>query len=168
MAEFESAEELVRAHERLRSLGYTRLRTWTPYPVKSLIKEWPQSIVPWWMLGGALLGGCFGYILQWWCNARDFPIDVGGRPLNSIPAFIPIAFESAVLAASLTGFFALMGVTGLPRLFHPVFTVDGFERASVDRFWLGVDGADPLYDDGVGEELVRAGAVRAHRLGGPP
>jgi hypothetical protein len=166
VAEFESADAIVRAYERLIALGYTRLRSWTPYPVRGLIRSLPQSIVPWLMLGAGLLGGTFGYVLQWWCNARDFPIDVGGRPLNSIPAFIPITFESAVLSASLTGFFAMLGFSGLPRLYHRVFEIDGFERASIDRFWIGIDRDDPRYDERLSDELLGLGALRCELLGG--
>jgi hypothetical protein len=168
MAEFESPESIVRAYERLRALGYTRLRSWTPYPVRGLLRGLPQSMVPWLMLGAGLVGGGLGYVIQWWCNARDFPIDVGGRPLHSMPAFIPITFESAVLAASLTGFVVMLGSCGLPRLYHRVFEVDGFERASIDRFWIGIDQEDPRYDERLSDELVRLGALRCERVGNSP
>lgn len=117
------------------------------------------------MLVAALTGGGLGYLVQWWCNAVDFPIDVGSRPLDSAPAFIPITFESAVLAASVVGFVALLGTCGLPRLSHPLFEVEGFDRASVDRFWIGVDADDPRFDDGVAERLASLGALRCARLG---
>ncbi len=165
LAEFESPEALVRAYDRLQSAGFTRLASWTPYPVKALVTKQPESLVPWIMLGAGLFGGGFGYLLQWWCNARAYAINVGGRPLNSIPAFIPITFESAVLASSLTGFFVMLYFCGLPRLHHPVFEVAGFERASIDRFWLGVDDADPRYSDLLADDLASMGALRSVRLG---
>jgi hypothetical protein len=166
LAEFDSPERLVRAYERLKLAGFTRLSSWTPYPIKGLVKKLPPSMVPWIMLGSGLFGGGFGYLLQWWCNARAYAIDVGGRPLNSAPAFIPITFESAVLAAALSGFFVLLAFCGLPRLYHPVFEVPGFERASIDRFWVGIDDADPRYTDLLADELVTMGALRSVRLGG--
>jgi hypothetical protein len=165
VAEFDAAEPLVRAYDRLLAIGYTRLSSWTPYPVRALVKRPPESMVAWVMLGAGLFGAGFGYLIQWWCNGYDYPIIVGGRPLNSAPAFIPIAFESGVLAASLTGFFTMLAFCGLPRLWHPVFEVEGFERASVDRFWIGVDADDPLFDEGVRDELVRCGALRCERVG---
>jgi hypothetical protein len=165
LAEFDSAGGLLRAHDALRSLGYSRLCSWTPYPVRGLFRDRSDSIVPWLMLGGALVGGGLGYWVQWLLNARIYPIDVGGRPLNSAPAFIPITFESAVLLSALTGFFAMLGINGLPRLHHRLFEVDGFERASIDRFWLGVDEADPRFEERVVDDLERAGAVRCQRVG---
>lgn len=165
MAEFESPEALVRAYERLTERGYVRLRSWTPYSVRPLLERAPRSPISWWMMLGAIVGGTLGYLIEWWCNARSFPIDVGGRPLDSVPAFIPITFESAVLASSLTGFFAMIAKCGLPRLVHPTFEIEGFDRASVDRFWLGVDGSDPVFDDRVIGELSQMGALRCERVG---
>jgi len=164
LAEFDSADALARAYERLAASGYRRLTSWTPYAVRSVLRAEPRSPVPRWMLVGGLLGGAFGYLVQWWCNAVDYPIDVGGRPLHSAPAFIPITFESAVLAASLTGFFALLARCGLPRLSHPLFAIDDFDRVAIDRFWMGVDDADPRFDEGVAGELERLGALRCTRL----
>jgi hypothetical protein len=164
VAEFDTADALARAYERLRRAGYTRLAAWTPYPVRGVLAGLPQSIVGWVMLGAGLLGGGLGYLVQWWCNALDYPIDVGGRPLHSAPAFVPIAFESAVLAAALAGFFTMLGLCALPRLHDPIFEVDGFERASVDRFWIGVDEHDPLFDERVAGELEAMGALRAARV----
>lgn len=164
VAEFPTVESLESAYEALARAGYTRLTTWTPFPVKKVLKKLPESMVPWIMLAAALLGGGAGYLIQWWCNARSFPIDVGGRPLHSAPAFIPITFESAVLASSVVGFFVLLGFCGLPRLHHPVFEIDGFERAMIDRFWIGVDDSDPAFADQVSEQLAEMGALRCERV----
>ena len=164
LAEFDSADALAQAHERLFTRGYRRLSAWTPYALRSIGRTEGRSPVPLWMLVGGLLGGAFGYLVQWWCNAVDYPINVGGRPLDSAPAFIPITFESAVLAASLTGFFALLIRSGLPRLSHPLFEVEGFERSAVDRFWMGVDDADPRFEERLTEDLEKMGALRCTRV----
>jgi len=166
VAEFDAPEGLERALSRLKALGYTRLRSWTPYPVRGVVTQLPESIVPWIMLAAGLAGAGLGYLVQWWCNAYDYRLDVGGRPYNSIPAYIPIAFESGVLAACIAGFLSILGLSGLPRLYHPMFEVEGFERASVDRFWIGVDARDPRFDDRVLEVLETSGALRCARLGG--
>jgi hypothetical protein len=163
LAEFETSDALARAFASLRSAGYTRLNAWAPYPSKAMVTTLPESIVGWIMLGAGILGGSAGYLVQWWVNVRAFRINVGGRPLHSAPAFIPIAFESAVLAAAVTGFFALLWACRLPRLHHALFEVDGFERASVDRFWLGVDASDPRFDDHVTYDLATLGALHCTR-----
>ncbi len=166
VAEFEAPEGLERAFVRLQALGYTRLRSWTPYPVRGVVTRLPESPVPWIMLAAGLTGAALGYLVEWWCNAHDYRLNVGGRPYNSIPAYIPIAFESGVLAACVAGFCAILGLSGLPRLYHPMFEVEGFERASVDRFWIGVDARDPRFDDRVREVLEASGALRCQRIGG--
>ncbi|HEX8789367.1 MAG TPA: DUF3341 domain-containing protein [Polyangiaceae bacterium] len=168
VAEFPTVESLENAYEALARAGYTRLTTWTPFPVRKVLKRMPESMVPWIMLAAALIGGGAGYLIQWWCNARSFPINVGGRPLHSAPAFIPITFESAVLASSLVGFFVLLGFCGMPRLHHPVFEIAGFERAMIDRFWIGVDDTDPAYVDQVSEQLAEMGALRCERIARRP
>jgi hypothetical protein len=160
LAEFESPEALARAYDALSRDGFTQVTTFTPYPVKDVVTRQAPSAVPWIMLGAGVVGGIFGYVVQWWCNALNYPIDVGGRPLTSIPTYIPITFESAVLASCLTGFFVLLGFCGLPRLSHPVFEVDGFDRASVDRFWMGIDASDPRYGDDLQRRLLDLGALR--------
>jgi Protein of unknown function (DUF3341) len=165
VAEFDGPEELERAFARLKALGLTRLRSWTPYPVRSVVTQLPESIVPWIMLAAGLSGAALGYLVQWWCNAYDYRLDVGGRPFHSVPAYIPIAFESGVLAASIAGFLSILGLSGLPRLYHPMFEVDGFERASVDRFWIGVDASDPRFDHKVREVLESSGALRCEGIG---
>ena len=165
VAEFAEPEGLERALARLKALGYTRLRSWTPYPIRGVVAQLPESPVAWIMLAAGLSGAALGYLVQWWCNAYDYRLDVGGRPYNSIPAYIPISFESGVLAACIAGFLAILGLSGLPRLYHPMFEVEGFERASIDRFWVGVDASDPRFDDGVRQVLESSGALRCERVG---
>ncbi len=167
IAEFDGPDALERAVARLEAIGVTRIQSWSPYAVKTVVNRLPESPVPWIMLIAGLAGAGGAYLVEWWCNALDFPIDVGGRPFNAIPAYIPIAFESAVLAASLAGFVSILALSGLPRLYHPMFEVDGFERAAVDRFFLGVD-EDPELDDRVRAVLEGSGALRCERIGGAP
>lgn len=164
LAEFDGPDGLERAFVRLRALGYTRLESWSPYAVRGIVKRLPESPVPWIMLVAGLGGAGLAYFIEWWCNGYDLPLNVGGRPLNAIPAYIPIAFETGVLVASLAGFFAILGLSGLPRLYHPLFEVDGYERASVDRFWIGVDASDPRFDDQVERVLEDSGALRWQRV----
>jgi hypothetical protein len=154
LAELRTPDELLHAVRELRRMGYERLDAFTPYPVAGLQEAigLRRSLLNWIVLPIGILGAGLGYLVQLFCNAYDYPLDVGGRPLNSVPAFIPITFESGVLAASLGGVFVFLVLTGLPRLHAPVDDVDGFERASIDTFWVGVDDRDPRFD---AEELAR-------------
>jgi ActD protein len=113
----------------------------------------------WLTLLGAWLGGGLSYLLMWWTSAVDYPLDVGGRPLNSFVTDIPIMFESAVLVAALTAFFSALFLSGLPRLHHPLDALPGFERTSLDRFWLGFaygGASEPPAEP----ELTQLGALR--------
>jgi hypothetical protein len=167
LAEFETPDALVAAVRKLRALGYTRLDTFSPYAV--LAVEEPlgvrRSRVPVYVLGLGLFGVALAYAIQWYCDAFDYPLDIGGRPLDSIPADVPICFETGILFASLAAFVFAWALCGLPRLHHPMFAVDGFERATLDRFWVGIDGADPEFDAAVGDELTRLGALRVAPFG---
>lgn len=168
LAEFESADALLVALRRLRELGYSRLDAFTPYPVHEVEETLavPRSKIPILVLGAGLTGALVAYLIQWACDAWAYPLDVGGRPLNSIPADIPICFETAVLFASLTAFVAPLALSGLPRIAHPLLAVDGFDRMTKDRFWAGIDAADPRFDDAVADELRRLGALRVERMEG--
>jgi hypothetical protein len=169
LAEFESAEALVRAARRVLELGFTRLDAFTPHPVSELetLINRHRSRIPAWVLGAGLLGGIAAYVIQWWTAAVNYPLDVGGRPYHSAPAFIPITFETTVLCASLMAFFAWLAYAGLPRLWHPVFEVTGFQSASNDHFWLGIDPSEhPSRSVRLVDELVAAGAIRVSRTRG--
>ncbi|MDQ3855155.1 MAG: DUF3341 domain-containing protein, partial [Chloroflexota bacterium] len=87
-----------------------------------------------------------GFLLQYWTMVLAYPINIGGRPLNSWPQWVPVMFECTILAASLAAFLGLWAVNGLPMPYHPVFNVPGFERATVDRFFLAIEARDPRFD----------------------
>jgi Alternative complex III, ActD subunit len=163
VAEFETPELLRDALVRLREAGYVRMDTYTPYPVEGVAGELnlgrPGTTRV--ALIAGLGGGVFAYVFQWWMTAVNYPLDVGGRPLHSAPAFIPITFESTVLFASVAAFIALWIGSRLPEPWSPLTEVDGFERASIDRFWLGIDVRDEHYDPQRSEaELLAAGALQ--------
>lgn len=170
MAEFATPEALVDAVKRLRARGLVRLDAFTPYPlpeVEAALEAPRPRVIPALVLAASLVGGAAGYCVQWWTSAVDYPLDVGGRPLNSAPAFIPITFETAVLFGALAAFGAFLFVGRMPRLWDVVFEVDGFESVSVDRFWVGVDVRDPRFSlDGVEGALRAAGALRIVPVGG--
>lgn len=148
MAEFDSPEELVRAAERARGEGYRKMDCYTPFPIEELgdILQARSSWVPLIVLGGAISGAVAGYGLQYWTMAVDYPLDIGGRPLNSIPAFMPVAFETTILFAVLAAVLGMLALNGLPMPYHPVFNVPAFLRASQDRFFLVIEKRDPQFD----------------------
>jgi hypothetical protein len=144
VAEFDRAEKLADALHRLRAAGYDSVDAYTPYPVEAVEAALPprRTVLPPIVLAGAAIGALAGWFVQYIPATTLYPIDVGGRPLNSWPAFVPIAFEIAALCAVVAGFIGFFVVTRLPRLYDPVFEVPGFDRASRDRFFLSVRATD--------------------------
>jgi hypothetical protein len=127
-----------------------------------------RSWLSWIVLAAGLTFGGAAYLLQWWINVIDYPLNIGGRPYHSAPAFIPITFEMAVLFGGAAALISAIVLGGLPRLWHPVFEVDGFERASIDRFWVAVGAGDPALDRArVTAALNSAGALRVVWLSAP-
>jgi hypothetical protein len=148
MAEFEEHEELLEAARRAYAAGYRRMDAFSPFPVEELAEALGHDFtpVPLITLLGGIAGGLGGYFMEWYSMGRLYPLNVGGRPLNSWPNFIPVVFELTVLIASLSGFTAMLVLNRLPRLNHPVFNVPEFRRASIDRFFLCIEAEDPIFD----------------------
>jgi hypothetical protein len=148
MAEFETPEGLAHAAERVRAAGYRKIDAYTPYPVEEVIhalgihRSWMPAIV----LTGGVLGGIGGFLLQAWVNLSVYPMNIGGRPYLSVPAFIVPTFECTILGAVLAAVFGMILLNGLPQPYHPVFNVARFAEASRSRFFLVVEAADPKFD----------------------
>lgn len=155
VAELDSPEAAVAAARRVRELGYARLEAYTPFQIPELDVELeiPRTKIPFIVLAAGLAGAGVALLIQWWTNAIDYPINVGGRPMFSIPADVPIVFETTVLFAGCTAFAAVLLANRLPRLHHPIFELPGFERTSIDRFWIVVGDAYSAADDVRDEEL---------------
>jgi hypothetical protein len=148
MAEFESPERLLEATRGAYAQGYRKMEAYTPFPVDGLAEalDFHHSRVPAIVFSGGLLGGLTGYFMQWYSAVVSYPINVGGRPLHSWPAFIPITFEMTVLGAAIAAVLGMLALNGLPRPHHPVFNAAGFELASNNRFFLCIQARDPLFD----------------------
>jgi hypothetical protein len=164
-AEFPSVDTITAAVVAVRRLGRMRLDAYTPHPVIALeeLLQIPRSRTPWVALAGGLAGASSAFLLQYWLNGVLYPLNVGGKPALSIPAYVPIAFEMAILGAALAGFVAWLVVTRLPALDEPVLTIDGLASASVDRFWLSITLEEDAVAARVIAELKGAGAVRILR-----
>lgn len=157
MAEFDNPSDAVAAAKRVHEEGYTRIDAFSPYPVEELSeaigvhKTYMSHIV----LAGGILGGLTGYLLQFYIATLYYPINVGGKPLHSWPAFIPVTFECTVLGAGLFAVFGMLAMNGLPEPYHPVFNAPNFALASRDRFFVLVESADPKFDRERTAEFLR-------------
>jgi len=149
MARFDSPERLVAATRQARAVGYRRIGAYTPFPVEELseVLEFRPRGVPLAVLIGGIVGGVSGYALEYWTMGIAYPINVGGRPYNSWPMFIPVTFEMTVLFAGITALVVMLVFNGLPMPHHPVFAAPSFERVTRDGFFLCIEATDPRYDE---------------------
>jgi hypothetical protein len=162
LAEFPSAEALVRAARQTREAGYRRFDAYSPMPIEGLAEAigFTRTRIPLVVLAGGIIGAAAGYLLQYWVAAIAYPLNVGGRPFNSWPAFIPITFETTVLIAALFGVLGMLALNGLPRPHHPLFAVDRFAHATRDGFFLCIEASDDRFGaDATRRFLVESGAV---------
>ena len=147
MAEFASAEQLVAAVHQAREAGHERVEAYAPFPVEGLAeatgfrRNWVPAIV----LAGGLAGGIGGYFMQWYSAVVSYPLNSGGKPLHSWPAFIPITFETTVLCASFAAVLGMLMLNKLPQPYHPVFNAPNFALATRDRFFLVIEANDPKF-----------------------
>ena len=157
LAEFSKPDDLLEAVKRARAEGFTRFETFAPYPVEGLeeVASLKPSNIPGVMLAAAAMGATGGFCLQWYA-ARDYPIDVGGRPVFSWPAFVPVTFELGVLTAVIVGILTFLWRARLPRYDYPVFAVPQFSRASTDRFFFWLREDDPKYSPASAQALLKS------------
>jgi hypothetical protein len=148
MAEFATPEVLVAAARRAYGEGYRRMDAYTPFPVEGLAEAigFRRNLLPLIVLIGGILGAIGGFSLQYWVHVIDYPLNIGGRPLNSWPAFIPVTFEVTILVAALSAVLGMLALNGLPMPYHPVFNVERFELASRNRFFLCIESTDAKFD----------------------
>jgi len=148
LAEFDDPNALVAATTQAYREGYRRMDAYSPFPIEELHEALGghHTRLPLIVLIGGLFGGLGGYALQYWTQAIAYPINVGGRPYHSWPAYIPVTFECTILAAALSAVLGMVALNGLPMPYHPVFNVPRFALASRNRFFLCIEARDPKFD----------------------
>jgi hypothetical protein len=148
VAEFDDADKLVEVAERARIAGYKKMDAYTPFPIHGLSEAigFHDVRMPWMIFAGGLTGAFVGYTLQWYTLTVDYTLNVGGKPFNSLPSFVPITFECTILFSALTAVFGMLALNKLPKPYHSIFNTPGFQRASQDRFFLCIEATDPQYD----------------------
>lgn len=158
LAEFESPEAMLDAARRLRAEGYRAVETFAPHDVagadEALALPRPRLALV--AAGAAAVGAVLAYLAQWYTNAVAYPLNAGGRPPHAVPAFVPSTFETMGLFAAVAVALGMLVALRLPRLGHPVLEVAGFDRASVDRYWVAIDHRDPRFDPAASTAALEA------------
>ncbi len=161
LGEFESGGALLEASRALREAGALGVDLFSPYPLEGADEALGlgRSRVPLWTLLGGLLGASSGYLMQVFCNAWDFPINVGGRPPHAAPSFVPITFELGVLFAAFAAVGSLFAYCRFPSPYHPAQKHAAFRSATVDGFWLGIEAPEGASQaDALHRRLIALGA----------
>jgi len=148
IAEFATPGQLLQAARRAREAGYRRMDAYSPFPIEGLSEEvgFHHTGLPAIVLIAGIVGALSGFGMQYWMSKIDYPLNVGGRPLNSWPSFIPVTFELTILFAALAAVIGMLALNGLPMPYHPVFGAPRFARASTDRFFLAIEATDTKFD----------------------
>ena len=158
VAEFDQAAALLAATAEARRAGYRAMDAYTPYPVEGLAEElgFHRNGVPLITLLGGIAGGSFGLGMQVYSASYDYPLNVGGRPLLSWPAFVPITFELTILGACLAALFGMLALNGLPRPHHPIFETPFFAQRNASHFYLCIESTDGAFDREQTARFLRA------------
>jgi hypothetical protein len=148
MAQFDSPSALVAAARDTYAAGYRQINGYSPFPIEELSDAigFKRTTLPLIVLAGGIIGAVGGFFMQYWMEVIDYPINVGGKPFNSWPAFIPITFECTVLAAAFAAVFGMLALNKLPQPYHPVFNATNFALATRDSFFLVIESKDPKFD----------------------
>ena len=147
MAEFDNPSDLVAAARRTYEAGYRRINGYSPYPIEELWEAigFHHTRLPIIVLIGGIVGGLGGFFMQYYLAVIEYPLNVGGKPFNSWPSFIPITFEMTILCAAFAAIFGMLALNKLPQPYHPVFNAPNFALATRDHFFLVIEANDPRY-----------------------
>jgi len=169
LAEYGSAQALVDAAERAHAEGYREMDAYTPFPIEALsevVSDHKRSKVSMICLIGGICGAVGGWALASWTSAIDYPLNIGGKPFYSWPAFIPVIFECTVLFAAFSAGIGMLALNRLPEPYHPVFNIESFrERASREGYFLCIESNDPRFDrSSTRDFLSSTGATEVHEV----
>jgi hypothetical protein len=162
LAEFTDPNTLVTATRQAYAKGYRRMDAYTPFPIEELSDAlgFRKTRLPLIVLIGGILGCATGFGMQYYSAVISYPLNVGGRPFNSWPSFIPVTFEMTILGAALFAVLGMLALNGLPMPYHPVFNVPQFALATRDRFFLCVEATDLAFDRVETANFLRGLAAR--------
>ena len=148
VAEYSEPEGVTEAANLAREAGYTAIDAYTPFPIEGLDTAlgMEPTRLGWVVLAAGILGGLAGFFMQWFANVEFYPLNLGGKPLNSWPNFVVITFECTVLISAFTAGLFMLGRNGLPQAYHPIFNTPNFEAATRDRFFLCIESRDEKFD----------------------
>ena len=158
MAEFDSPTALVEATTQARLQGFRNMDAYTPIPIEELNEALGlrRTRLPRLVLLGGILGGLGGFSLEYWASTMAYPMNIGGRPLNSWPSFLVITFEMTVLFAAFSAVLGMLALNKLPMPYHPVFNVPEFELASRNRFFLMILARDPRFEHARARQFLQS------------
>jgi hypothetical protein len=148
MGQFDRPSTLVAAAREAYEAGYRQINGYSPFPIEELTEAigFKRTTLPLIVLAGGIIGGVGGFLMQYWMEVVDYPINVGGKPFNSWPAFIPITFECTVLVAAFSAVLGMLALNKLPQPYHPVFNAPNFALATRDSFFLVIEAKDPKFN----------------------
>lgn len=158
LAQFNTPDEILRAAREAYRQGYRKMDAYSPFHVEGLAHAigFKRNGVALITLMGGLLGGLTGFGLQYWINVLNYPLNIGGKPLDSWVAFIIVTFELTVLGAALAGTIGMLALNGLPMPYHPLFNVDAFSTVTRDKFFLAIEATDPLFERDATERFLKS------------
>ena len=156
LAEFDSPEALLAGTRRTYEAGYRKMDAYTPFPIEGLAAAvgFHHTRLPLIVLIGGLLGCVGGFFMQYYASVISYPLNIGGKPFNSWPAFVPVTFETTILVAAFFAVLGMLALNGLPQPYHPVFNVQRFALASRNRFFLCVEATDAKFDRGATKKFL--------------